>query len=965
MNHVRTCPRWGPMFVLAFAGSAMAGRIGSVARADELRWQNASISVTWQPGGTVLGLKNRKTGDCVRLPVGIDSLDFDAGRISGVCCKGSAPSVTNTQAGQTWKFVCPDVKVPNSPGRLRCDVTFGFDKSVPWIRKTGSIELAGGDKPLLLEQVVIDTLQLDGQDPSQPFKGWQSYPVLGKSFFCGVAFPAANASVDGAAARLSYKPGVRLGPGDRRQVWPVVYGMSAVGESRAVFESYIRSLRPASPGLHIQYNTWWSVRGPLTERNMLDAVETLRTHFHKPHGERLDAFCLDCGWTDRRSIWQIDKRQFPQGFSNLAKALQEMDCGLSLWVSPSSVYASAQDNHWSEKNGYETCAYTRGNRRACLAGDKYQRAFKASLVDLTRRYKVHHFKFDGYVPTCPRKDHGHEPGELSAETTALGMIDVFKAVREANPDIWLEATCFGYRPSPWWLAYVNTVIGTFGDDAPMGRVPCPVYRESYTTSRDFYNLRGAADVLVPICAQEVLGIIHQTPDPFQNDAVVTLLRGHDFVPLYVNPKHMDVRRWRFLARLLSWARKNASLLANTTAVRFGDWADDEKSRSWNRPLPRDPYGYAHFDGGRGLVLIRNPWVRPSQIRIALDGSIGCPKTIKNVSAVCIYPRYGTVRRSLSHGDSLDVRLAPYETKLLAFGGYAEAPALSDAPCDLTATKAEHKVLEAEGQVHVKLGVSGTVGAKQLWVLYESNASLMAPCCRIEVNGSVVKTQTEDSGTGWRATGLKPPEHWIWLVADLPTGASTVSADLEILDATRLSAWVVAAERVRDDPGGAGAIPPPELRYLDAVQVLSPVPLQLDDRARLTNVALAEHGAKAKASSRWGLDYDAARSIDGKPDTRWNSASGDKDGAWLEIDLGRPRRIREVRFQEAAGGRITEYKIQSWQGTGWQDIVAASKPAVRTKARHRFEASEATRVRLWVVSATEVPTLYELEVYGKP
>ncbi len=959
---VSLCPVAGLLCV--FAGAKAAGQTESVPQGGELKWQNASLSVTWRAGTASLALTNTKTGDLVPIPIGIGPLDFDAGVVPGLCRRPGRPTLTNNDSGQTWRFVCPEVSVPNSPAKLRGEVRFELDTSTPWIRKRASVELAGGDRPLLLKRVEIDTLRLEGQDPRQPFGGWQSYPVLGKSFFCGVAFPVANASVKGDTVRLSYRPGRRLAPGAKCDIWPAVYGVSAAGQSRALFESYIASLRPASPGLHIQYNTWWSARGALKEQDMLQLVETLRANFHEPFGARLDAFCLDLGWTNRRSIWKIDPRCFPRGFTNLTRALHEMDCRLSLWVSPSSVYPPAQDNHWAEKNGYETCDYVRGHRRACLGGDKYQRAFKESLVDLTRRYRIDHFKFDGYVPTCPRKDHGHEAGELSAEKTALGMIDIFQAVREANPNVWFEATCFGFCPSPWWLAYVNTVIGTYGDDAPRGRVPCPVYRESYTTARDFFNLRGTKDVLVPICAQEVLGIVHQTPEPFQNDAVVTILRGHDFVPLYVNPKYMDARRWRFLARLCTWARKNVSLLKTTKAVRFGDWADDAKSGNWGQPLPRDPYGYAHFEKGHGLVMLRNPWVRPRHVRLSLDASIGCPNLLGNVSAVCLYPCYGTVRQKVSHGDHLDVRLAPYETKLLAFGGHSDAQVLPDPSSDLFAAVAEFDVREADGQVQIRTRVSGTDRIKQLWVLYESGSPLMAPYCELEANGSSIKAQIQESGNGWRASGRSCIERWVWLVADLPAGASAVRADLEILDGSQLSAWVVSAKQVLDDADDIRPIPPPEVSYLDAIRVLAPVPLKLDDRARLTNLALARHGSEATASSKWGPEYDASQSIDGKPATRWNSAAGDKGGAWLEIDFGAARTIKEVRFQEAAGGRITRYAIQSWQGDGWQDILTTSKPATRTKVRHRFPPLITTKVRLLIGSATEVPTLYEFEVYGK-
>ena len=150
-------------------------------------------------------------------------------------------------------------------------------------------------------------------------------------------------------------------------------------------------------------------------------------------------------------------------------------------------------------------------------------------------------------------------GAWPSEAVAQGALDAFLRMRAASPDAWLEATYSAYA-SPWWLFAVSSVIGCFGDDSPHGRVPCPVYRESYTTARYDDNLQGADRLPSPIPAQEILGIIHQSDESFMNDAVTTVLRGHAFISLYVNPKFMNDQRWSMLAGLINWSRQNADLL---------------------------------------------------------------------------------------------------------------------------------------------------------------------------------------------------------------------------------------------------------------------------------------------------------------------------------------------------------------------------------------------------------------------
>ena len=85
-----------------------------------------------------------------------------------------------------------------------------------------------------------------------------------------------------------------------------------------------------------------------------------------------------------------------------------------------------------------------------------------------------------------------------------------------------------------------------------------------------------------------------------NDAVVTVMRGHMFLPLYVNPKFMSDARWDALAGLLKWARKNAEVLDQTVPLLpvRGNMARRRASPT-APPMPREPYGYAHVKNNAG------------------------------------------------------------------------------------------------------------------------------------------------------------------------------------------------------------------------------------------------------------------------------------------------------------------------------------------------------------------------------
>ena len=300
-----------------------------------------------------------------------------------------------------------------------------------------------------------------------------------------------------------------------------------------------------------------------------------------------------------------------------------------------------------------------------LAGEKYRNKYGSSIADYVARFKLAQVKLDGLYLGGP----DFLAGPWPSEATAAGAAEAFDRMRAAGPDAWLEATYSAYA-SPWWLFHVNSVIGCFGDDSPYGRVPCPVYRESYTTARDYYNLQGADRLPSPIPAQEILGIIHQSDDSFMNDAVTTVLRGHAFISLYVNPKYMNDRRWAMLARLISWSRDNADLLTapSTLPLRPATWLRDGIPwLSHTAPMPREPYGYAHWGTDQGLVLLRNPWVDKQSYALTIDSAIQGP-----VHVVSLYPEPRLYGEALKAGKTVEISLAPYETVVLSFST-GEAP----------------------------------------------------------------------------------------------------------------------------------------------------------------------------------------------------------------------------------------------------------------------------------------------------
>ena len=188
-------------------------------------------------------------------------------------------------------------------------------------------------------------------------------------------------------------------------------------------------------------------------------------------------------------------------------------------------------------------------------------------------------------------------------------------------------------------------------------------------------------------------MIHQSDESFLNDAVTTVLRGHAFISLYMNPKYMNQQRWGMLARLINWSRQNEDLLTapNTQPLRPATWLRDGTPwLSYDAVMPREPYGYAHWTTNRGLVLLRNPWLLAQSYALPIDLPAGTTAHV-----VSLYPEPQSTGPSLTPGQNLDVTLAPYETVVLKFAPgdipeeFANAPLAGERTITAAVSRGSH------------------------------------------------------------------------------------------------------------------------------------------------------------------------------------------------------------------------------------------------------------------------------------
>ena len=740
------------------------------------------------------------------------------------------------------------------PARLEVKLFARWSAEESVLRKWAAFRVTHATSATLLKEIILERIDTKGRTVDMTGGPPNSMPAFMDCFFAGVEFPMANTCLVGSELRVGHRPGWRLVAGQWRESRRAVFGAAPKGQEKRAFQHYLGLHRPAPQGLHINYNSWWTSPVPYTEQDILKLIDIFEQKLAKPYGTSFDSFCIDMGWSDPQSLWGIDAKRFPQGFSKLDQAIGRTGGHLGLWISPSGFYTPGGiDTEWAAAAGYESFTIPWVNNKPvrvlCLAGEKYARGFRQRLADITKQSHLSQIKFDGYWPTCPAADHGHAPGDLSAEAVAEGIIATFKAVRQVAPKIWFEPTCFG-PGSPWWLFYTNSMVGTYGEDSPYGRVPAPVYRESYTTARDLIDMQGASLLPIPIRNQEVLGLVHQSPEPFMNDAVMVLMRGNMFISVYLNPKFMDGARWKDLADTFKWARRNAPGLEETVPILPAAWAGGAVPRFTNEfKAPREPYGFSHVSGTRGgLIGLRNPWIVARTVALTLDESIGVPPGTKGLTAVSLFPEPRLYGRKLGFGDTLNVPLAPYETLVLSLTPESDHAA-GTLPLVATALgqgiqvqgkQESRRPIETAGggktQTQIDLQAELTVAAPegQLLILKECDTPTSGPLeARLTVDGKPRTLRVTGSATGWSCSGAPQPEHWVFQSAPLSQGKHTLALTLTSDSQTtpsRVSVWGWAT---KPKSGGAvkypNTLPQPETLSLGSVCLLEPAEMGVKGR----------------------------------------------------------------------------------------------------------------------------------------
>jgi hypothetical protein len=536
----------------------------------------------------------------------------------------------------------------------------------------------------------------------------------GGAFF-GVEYPAAENQITSVGKnyniRCGQEYGERIGSNWLQSDW-IVEGITPNQYVKFWFSQYLDDIRIAPLRPYSLYNTWYDLRSPeypkwspekaMSEQTALKMVDILRKSMIEKYNIKLDAFVLDDGWDVYESDWVLRKEQWSRGLKPLADELKKTNTSLGVWFGPTGGYSFRMKRvNWMKDHGYEIVGKTRDNLMLCLAGKNYSELFKKRVTDFVVNDGVGYYKWDGIQFSCSEPNHGHPIDIYSRRAVMESVAEKCKAVREKNPDIFLNITS-GTWLSPWWVKYANT-IWMQGMDYGFSDVPSISQRDGAITYRDFvlYDDFKQQNFWFPIAnlmthgiikgKHESVGIETEPLDKFTDDVLLYFARGVSMYELYISPDILTEGEWTSISQSMAWARDRFPILMNSEMV-------------GGNPLKGEAYAHVHFKEEHGIIAARNPVMDPIVLKIKLDPASGFDPKADSLVLERVYPTRWISPTLYKSGEIVYIHLDGFETAIYEVYPLAAAsvPLLAGVRFDVPVIKSNEYKINFYPDTEIKL-----------------------------------------------------------------------------------------------------------------------------------------------------------------------------------------------------------------------------------------------------------------------
>jgi hypothetical protein len=382
----------------------------------------------------------------------------------------------------------------------------------------------------------------------------------------------------------------------------LVMGVTPEGQSRRAFHYYIQRERARPYKQFLHYNNWWDFQpGTIfSSDHLIERMQGWYQKFIRPYGVRMDSFVFDDGWDDVEHLWHFDPVKFPDGFAPQAKLCREYNSGIGVWFSPFGGYGQLQQRRISagKREGMEV-----NPGGLSLAGPNYYGRFYERSADMLINYKANYFKYDGFG--------GSEPQFLPDMEAGVRLMS---ALRKINPDVYINVTT-GTWPSPFWLLLADCTWRGSNDLQQAGEGEDTQMVITYRDGTLHNNVVKRAP-LYPLNSIMTVGISFAKfgePDRFISDdekGFKDMVRsyfasGSSLQELYISYDKMKDGFWPILAEAALWSKANEEVLIDT------HWVGGS-------PINLEIYGFASWNGKKGVLSLRNPGSQPMDFSVNLQ-----------------------------------------------------------------------------------------------------------------------------------------------------------------------------------------------------------------------------------------------------------------------------------------------------------------------------------------------------------
>lgn len=478
-------------------------------------------------------------------------------------------------------------------------------------------------------------------------------PILHNNMFFGLEHPMSQVEIDGKYSVIGLPRSGALTPAE-----PVglssVWGVAPKGQLRRGFLYYVERERARPYNQFLHYNSWfdlsWEDR-TLNDSLCLDRIKVFGDSLITRRHTKLRGFLFDDGWDNYKTLWQFNSG-FPDGFTHVKDAAAALGAGIGVWMSPWGGYDIRKPQR-IEYGSKQVPPFETNDNGFTLTGPVYYDRFKAVTGNFIQKFDVSIFKFDGVGA-----GNGASGAGVKYQRDIEAFLRLITDLRRQKPSIYLSLT-IGTWPSMYFLKY-GDAIWRAGDDTGLEEGADGSKRQQWITYRSaktyenivqrspLYPLNAVMYHGIAIADQGLPGKLTMDDKEIADDIWSFFGTGTALQEMYINPHKLNHANWDELAAAIHWVRGNEDILADV------HWVGGS-------PAKKEIYGYAAWNNGKGMLMLRNPSKEKKTFLIDVAKVFDLPP---GVSDNYSFSDARNSTRPVLSGKKVNIVLAPFQVVVM-------------------------------------------------------------------------------------------------------------------------------------------------------------------------------------------------------------------------------------------------------------------------------------------------------------